>query len=107
MLGLAYALFVMLTHIAIPCPFRLITGFKCPGCGATHYAMAMIHMNPHAAFEANQFLFFLAPVGLLYGIYRTWLYVRYDKHDYSIPELVVLTLVLIGAIVFGIYRNIF
>ena len=31
--GCAYAAFYRITGIGIPCLFRLITGFKCPGCG--------------------------------------------------------------------------
>ena len=31
--GLGYALWVRLTGLALPCPFRAVTGLLCPGCG--------------------------------------------------------------------------
>ena len=104
-IGLAYALFTTLTHLYIPCPFRLITGFKCPGCGVTHYCLAMLRLDLSAAFQANPFIFCLAPPALLYGIYRSYLYVKYDRIEYSLPEGIVLGLVAVAAIVFAILRN--
>ena len=104
-IGLVYTLFVSLTHLSIPCPFRLITGFKCPGCGVTHYCLAMLRLDLSAAFRANPFIFCLAPPALLYGIYRSYLYVKYDRIEYSLPEGIVLGLVAVAAIVFAILRN--
>ena len=104
-IGLVYTLFVSLTHLSIPCPFRLITGFRCPGCGVTHYCLAMLRLDLSAAFRANPFLFCLAPPALLYGLYRAYVYVRYDRLDYSLTESILLGLVALGAIVFAVLRN--
>lgn len=105
MIGFAYFVFSGITGLYIPCPIRLITGFKCPGCGVTHYALAMIHGDIHAALEANQLVFFLAPLLLLYGLVKSYLYIKKGKTGISPLEAAVLLPVLIITISFGIYRN--
>ncbi len=47
--GGLYALFVHATGLMIPCPFRLITGLKCPGCGMTHMCMSLLRLDFKAA----------------------------------------------------------
>lgn len=105
MIGFAYFVFSGITGLYIPCPIRLITGFKCPGCGVTHYALAMIHGDIQAALEANHLVFFLAPLLLLYGLVKSYLYVKTGKTGISPLEAAILLPVLIITISFGIYRN--
>lgn len=106
MIGFAYFVFSGITGIYIPCPIRMITGLKCPGCGVTHYVLAMLHGDIHAALEANQLVFFLAPALLLYGMVKAYLYIKRGKSGISPVEAAVLLPVLIITISFGIYRNI-
>ena len=47
----------------IVCPFRLITGIPCPGCGLTRGIMAILHGNLHDAL-ALHILSFPAVVAL-------------------------------------------
>ena len=35
------------------CPFRALTGFACPGCGATRALHQLLHGNVNAAFKLN------------------------------------------------------
>ena len=35
------------------CPFRLMTGWQCPGCGATRACYQLLHLHPVAAFKLN------------------------------------------------------
>lgn len=39
----------------IPCLFRKITGFRCPGCGNTHAFTACMHFRWKEAFSYNYF----------------------------------------------------
>ena len=104
--GAGYYLFVSITGLYIPCLFRLVTGHLCPGCGISHYFVHMSHMDFNAAFHANQFIFILMPFAILYGAYRAYEYVRYNKTEYSIVEAIVMALLLVVAVGFGIYRNV-
>jgi hypothetical protein len=66
--GLALA-----TSLAIPCsrlpdwplcPFRLLTGFPCPGCGLTHAFCDISHGHLGAAWQANPFGFLFYTLAL-------------------------------------------
>lgn len=60
-IGVIYFFWVCLTGVGIPCPFRLLTGYLCPGCGITHYCIAMLQLRFADAYSANPFLFVLMP----------------------------------------------
>ena len=60
--GLGYALWVRLTGLAIPCPFRAVTGLLCPGCGVTRLCLALLRGDFPAAWSANPVLLLLLPV---------------------------------------------
>ena len=106
-MGTAYAIWFSFTGIGIPCPIRAVTGYRCPGCGITHCAVNLIHGRVREAFEANQFVFILAPFGLIYGLWRAVRYIRVGSEEISIPETVVFAILLILAIAFAFYRNIY
>ena len=46
------------------CPFRLLTGFECPGCGTTRALHQLLHGNIEQAFRLNPMLFVLMGVAL-------------------------------------------
>ena len=48
------------------CPFRLVTGFQCPGCGATRAFYQLLHLHPVAAFKFNPLIMLTLPF-LIYG----------------------------------------
>src|SRR5947209_8617124 len=48
------------------CPFRLLTGWQCPGCGSTRACYQLIHLHPIAAFKLNP-LFMLTLLFIVYG----------------------------------------
>ena len=106
-IGFAYFVFSSTTGVYIPCPIKLIFGYKCPGCGVTHYALAMLHGNLPGAYDANRLLFFLIPLLVLYGVYRAILYVRVGKRGFTTIESVLLSIVFLVTIGFGVFRNIF
>lgn len=59
--GGLYYIWLRLTGICIPCMFRLVTGYKCPGCGITTMILRLSRLNFAGAFIANPFLFVTAP----------------------------------------------
>jgi hypothetical protein len=48
------------------CPFRLLTGMQCPGCGSTRACYQLLHLHPIAAFKFNP-LFMLTLPFIVYG----------------------------------------
>ena len=48
------------------CPFRLLTGWQCPGCGSTRACYQLVHLHPLAAFKLNP-LFMLTLPFIIYG----------------------------------------
>jgi hypothetical protein len=59
--GLALSALYATTGLALPCPFRALTGWDCPLCGGTRMGEALLHGDVQAAFGFNPF----ALVGLL------------------------------------------
>ncbi|WP_294500331.1 DUF2752 domain-containing protein [uncultured Gemmiger sp.] len=69
--GLAYGLFAA-RFGGVPCPFRLVTGLKCPGCGITTLLLAVGRGNLAAAFAANPFLFCTWPLPAALVVWQGW-----------------------------------
>jgi|SRR5687768_1273539 len=51
------------------CPFRFLTGLRCPGCGTTRALHEMMHGHLEAAFMLNPLLLLALPF-LLYAFLR-------------------------------------
>ncbi len=49
-------------HAFVPCPFKLLTGLDCPGCGATRATWAMVHGHPLRALGYNTLWCLLVPL---------------------------------------------
>src|SRR5205085_12279395 len=48
------------------CPFRLLTGWQCPGCGSTRACYQLMHLHPVAAFKLNPLMVMTVPF-IVYG----------------------------------------
>lgn len=59
--GLIYAGFVSFTGYGVPCLFKVVTGWDCPGCGITRMLVSILHGNLYEAFHVNPVLFCLIP----------------------------------------------
>jgi hypothetical protein len=46
------------------CPFKLLTGFPCPGCGLTHAFCSISHGHLKVAWQANPFGFLFYTLAL-------------------------------------------
>ena len=87
------------------CPFRVLTGLKCPGCGSTHAMTALLAGRWAEAWHANPLAIVLAP--LIAGLLAPELYraLRYDRwRPLSLPPLATGT-ILAAMAVFGVIRN--
>ena len=104
--GLLYYGFVSLTGLYIPCIFRLITGWKCPGCGVSHMFVHLAHFQIKGAFSDNAFLLILFPFAVFYVIYRAKRYIFNNDRTYHPWENTALIAVAVIAVVFGVVRNI-
>ena len=69
----AIAIFLFFFNPASPanqwfpkCPFRLLTGFQCPGCGSTRACYQLVHFHPIAAFKLNPLMVLTLPF-IVYG----------------------------------------
>ena len=103
-IGLLYYAVVSLTGIGIPCPFFLITGFQCPGCGISRMLMALIRLDFVSAFHYNPAVLLTSPILLFFLIRSDIGYIRTGKSSVNkynfvwIAELVIL-------LAFGVVRN--
>ncbi len=104
--GALYAVFISVTGLYVPCPFRLVTGLYCPGCGISHYCTAMLRLDFSAAWAANPFLFIVLPLLFLYLLYKAYRYIAKGDRTYKKPETVGLWLLIAAAVVFGVLRNV-
>ena len=102
--GCAYLLWLHATGLGIPCPFRLITGWKCPGCGISTLFLLLAEGDLRGAYAANPFLFVTMPLLLAQIIYTTYL----KKCSRPLPpwNQRLLFVYLAALIVFGVMRNI-
>ena len=74
--GLGYALWVHITGLALPCPFRTVTGLLCPGCGVTRLCLALLRGDVAAAWGANPVLLLLLPILAVLAVRLAVRYVR-------------------------------
>ncbi len=96
------------TGFGIPCPFHIITGWDCPGCGITRCLFAIFELHFKEAFNYNPLVFIYLPFIAGYFLYETYLYV-YDKQDKFLKKIpnYVWIIVLLITIIYGILRNIY
>ena len=108
-------LFILVMHyVGIPlyCPFKLITGIPCPGCGGHRVLFAMIQGNIIEAICINPLsviliLFaFIAPVWLFVDCYRgTDILHRVMKSKWSWKTITIVALIIIANWIWNIYKQ--
>lgn len=101
--GFGYYLWLNFTHLGIPCPFRTITGWLCPGCGITHMLIALIQLDFHTAYLENPFLLLTLPFLIGEILYQR--YLQLTKQVNPRWNQVLLWLYVIALIIFGTLRN--
>ena len=103
--GILYFVFTTVTKIGIPCPFRLITGFQCPGCGISRMLISLVKLDFVSAFQYNPFILLTLPILCFIVFYSDYLYIR--KGDGSLGKWnILLIFELVGLLVFAVLRNV-
>jgi hypothetical protein len=54
--------------ICIPCLWKTLFGWTCPGCGISTATMRILEFNFAGAYQANGFVFVVLPGLMYYGI---------------------------------------
>ena len=54
------------TDVCIPCLWKTIFGFHCPGCGLTTALISLMKLDFRGAFESNWIIFIVMPLGVYY-----------------------------------------
>jgi hypothetical protein len=80
------------------CPFHLLTGWNCPGCGGLRMTHDLLHGDIGAAAVDNVFLLFGIPMLAL------WLILRWRSGRALMPKSAVAT-VIVAAVTWTVIRN--
>lgn len=113
LLGGAGAASLALLHVRDPhdsgsygyCPFLLLTGHPCPGCGGLRAMNDLTHGDVVGALSSNVMAVVL--LGLLIGAWVVWLVRRWHGRDVPLPGLTATSVVAVAVAfaAFGIIRN--
>lgn len=60
------------------CPFKMLTGIDCPGCGGTRAFIALLHGDIIASFKFNPFIIYAAVISLIFYISQ---FLRFITHE--------------------------
>lgn len=105
--GLMYALIINLAGLGIPCVFRTVTGYKCPGCGISHMCIYLFNGEIGNAYNSNEFLFITLPILILLIVVNDVRYVKYENRELGKVGKMLCVFYIVALIIFGILRNIF
>lgn len=69
--------------ILIPCLWKTLFHFNCPGCGLTTSFIKILSLDLYGAYQTNPLVFIILPIGAIY-IYRDFVkFKRKTKCTYT------------------------
>ena len=69
-----------------PCPFHVLTGLLCPGCGSTRALYAIGHGEWSRALGQNPLLVVALPALLLWALHSLWRACRWNQSPVQLPR---------------------
>lgn len=103
--GLVLLICYRLTGHGLPCIFRALTGYLCPGCGMTRAVVVILDGNFAKAWQYNALSLTLLPVLTLYLLYKAVRFIFKGEEEFRIGEIIFLLILLTIAICFDVARN--
>ena len=91
-------------YFFISCPFYQISGYQCPGCGSQRAFHELLHLRFFEAIKQNA-LFVMAIPYFLLIYYTSFHQEKYRKLRQMLMGNKTLLILLVVAILFGIFRN--
>jgi hypothetical protein len=87
--GIALAVSIFVPASLLPaatfCPFRILTGLPCPGCGLTHAFCSISHGQFKMAWQANPFGFLFYALALV-CLAWPWLRTRFPAIELAVSR---------------------
>lgn len=102
--GVCYLIWIRCGGPAIPCPFHLLTGLDCPGCGITRLLAALSRGDLQEAAHANAYLFYTLPYLVMLIAYTLLKWFKNERTGRWFEAAALLYAA--GLVLFGIWRNI-
>ena len=102
----AYYCVVRFTGLSIPCPFKKITGLRCPGCGISRMLMAMSKGHFSEAVGYNQVLFFMVPLFVVFTVIKIAFMPKFLDPKSKFYRIMTYS-ALVVLLAFGILRNVY
>ena len=103
--GCAYAAFVSVTGLGIPCVFRLLTGLQCAGCGVSRMCLSLLRLDFAGAWQYNPAVLCLLPLGAAVGLDWVVVYIKTGSRKQRLWAHAATVFMIIVLLLFGILRN--
>ena len=104
--GLIYALVCRWLGFGLPCLFRTVTGWQCPGCGVSRMCLRLLKGDVQGAYRANSVLLLSLPALLAVLVDATVRYVRGGGWRTKGWSTVLAWILVAVLLVYGVLRNV-
>ena len=106
LIGVVASFIMIWMDFYLPCPFRSLTGYLCPGCGATRMFLNLFQMDIRGAFESNGMVLIALPFILFILMEMTIRYINSGNLTNSKFSGMIASVLVVGFVIFGILRNV-